>query len=78
MSDSQTLLDPDELRRRRIEAGLNQIDLAEKTGLHQTHISLLESGSRGTTPKTLGILAAALGCTVADLMPRPRKRRAAA
>lgn len=69
MSDSQTILDKAKLRRRRIEAGLNQADLAEKTGLHQTHISLLEKGLRGTTPKTLGTLAAALGCKTTDLMP---------
>ena len=69
MSDSQPILDPAKLRRRRIEAGLNQGDLAEKARLHQTHICLLEKGLRGTTPKTLGNLAAALGCKTTDLMP---------
>ena len=82
MSDSQILPDPGKLRRKRIVGGLDQADLAERTGLHQTHISLLERGKRGTTAKTLGILADALGCDITDLMPdekpeRTRKAKAA-
>lgn len=69
MSDSPAILDPAKLRRRRIEAGLNQIDLAERTGLHRSHIGFLEKGRRGTTARTLSSLAEALGCRIADLMP---------
>lgn len=77
MSDSRTLHDPSELRRRRIEAGLNQIDLAGKTGLHQSYISLLERGRKSPTAKTLKVIADALPeCTVADLLRgRPKVRR---
>jgi transcriptional regulator with XRE-family HTH domain len=76
MSDSPTVHDPDELRLRRIMAGLNQGDLAERTGLSQSYISLLERGvKKKPTAKTLGILADALGCDIGDLMPpRPRLR----
>lgn len=77
MSDSQTIHDPGELRQRRIRAGLNQGDLAERTGLSQSYISLLERGvKKKPTARTLGIIARELGCEVSDLMPpRPRLRR---
>lgn len=52
---------------------MNQADLARVTGLHQSHISLLERGRRRSTRKTLRIIAAALGCDVDDLV---RKRAA--
>ena len=57
------------LRIQRVSADLRQSDLAERAGLHQTHISLLERGKRGTTEETLGVLADVLGCDVASLMP---------
>lgn len=69
MSDSQTLLDPDKLRDKRIRARLTRPALARIAGLDSTHIFKLEKGVRGTTPKTLGALADALGCDIADLMP---------
>lgn len=62
------LQDGETLRLRRIHAGLNQKDLADKAGLHQSHISLLESGDRSATPRTLARLADALGCKVSDLL----------
>ena len=57
------------LRIMRVSADLRQSDLAERAGLHQTSISLLERGKRGTTPETLGVLADVLGCDIADLLP---------
>jgi transcriptional regulator with XRE-family HTH domain len=69
MSDSQTLLDKDKLRGKRIRAGYTRTQLAGKVGVHVSHIGLLERGERGTTPKTLGVLAEVLGCDIADLMP---------
>lgn len=69
MSDSQTLLDKDRLRERRVRARLTRPGLARRAGLHPTHIYLLETGKRGTTPETLGALADALGCDITDLMP---------
>lgn len=68
-SDTPKLHDPEKLRRKRIEAGLNQTDLALETGIQQSHISRLERGASSTTPKSLGRIARALGCTIADLLP---------
>lgn len=76
MTDSPTIHDPDELRQRRIEAGLNQIDLARLTGLHQTYISLLERGLKNPTAKTLKVIADALPeCQVVDLLRQRSSRR---
>ncbi len=61
--------DPQRLRRRRIEAGLNQRELAEAAGIHPSHMSWIERGLRGASPRVLARMAAALKCEVADLMP---------
>jgi len=68
-SDAPKLHDPAKLRRKRVEAGLNQTDLAQVTGIQQSHISKLERGRSSTTPKSLARIAKALGCTIADLLP---------
>ena len=68
MSDTPKLHDPDKLRRKRIEAGLNQPGLAEAAGIQQSHISKLERGVSDTTPPYLARIARVLGCTVADLL----------
>ena len=70
MSDSRTVIDPDELWRRRVEAELGQAELAALAGVTQSHISKIERGHRGADPKTAGNIARALGCTIADLMPK--------
>lgn len=70
MSDSRTIIDPDELWRRRVLAELSQTELAELAGVGQSYISKIERGQQGANPKTAGALARALGCTIADLMPR--------
>lgn len=75
MTDSPTIHDPGELRQRRIEAGLNQIDLARLTGLHQTYISYLERGLKNPTAKTLKIITDVLGCEVADVLRKRSGRR---
>ena len=75
MTDSPTIHDPGELRQRRIEAGLNQIDLARLTGLHQTYISYLERGLKNPTAKTLKIITDALECDVADVLRTRSSRR---
>ena len=69
MSDSQGLIDKRKLRLRRIRAGLTQPQLARLAELHPSHISLMERGDRGTSPRTLNILARVLGCDITDLMP---------
>lgn len=83
MATSPTLQNGAELEQRRIEAGVNVSELAEQTGLHPTYIRLLEREKRSAQPKTLKLIADALGCKVKDVQ-RPRaasaeaKRRVAA
>lgn len=69
MSDSQPLIDKRKLRLRRIRAGLTQPQLARLAQVHPSHISLMERGDRGPSPKTLNVLASVLGCDITDLMP---------
>ena len=77
MSDSRPILDPDKLRRRRVAAGLNQTDLAQATGIQQSHLSKLERGRSNTTARSLAVIARALDCEIKDLMPDEPKRKAA-
>jgi len=69
MTNSQITVDRLKLRVRRVMADLDQAELAERAGVHQTYVSLLERGKRGARAETVESLAAALGCTVEDLMP---------
>ncbi len=65
---TETPLDRAELTRRRWLARLKQWELAELAGISTSQISRIESGKVGASPATLGRLADALGCTVADLL----------
>ena len=69
--------DPRKLRRRRIAAGLTGRALRDLSGVSTGTISMLESGFQSASPTTLGKLAAALGCEIADLMPDAPSRSAA-
>ncbi|MGP4085425.1 helix-turn-helix domain-containing protein [Streptomyces sp. KR55] len=60
--------DPRAFRRRRIEAGLSQTDLAEKAGVSKSHVSDVENGRAGFSPKNLKAIADILGCTIRDLL----------
>ncbi|MEU8968061.1 helix-turn-helix transcriptional regulator [Streptomyces monashensis] len=61
--------DPQRLRRRRIEAGLNQGELAEKAEISASYMSCLALGTRSASPRVLKRLAKALNCKVSDLLP---------
>lgn len=61
--------DRNRLRRERTKAGLQQKELAAKSGSSTAHISRLELGRCGVSPELLHRLAEALGCTVTELMP---------
>lgn len=52
--------------------GLNQIELAEMTGLTQSTISRAESGDEGSTLKSYIAIAAALNVRLADLFSDER------
>src|SRR5262245_51571207 len=56
------------IRGRRTKAGIGQEALADRAGLHRTHVSLLERGKRNPTLEVIRKLAAALGTTMASLM----------
>jgi transcriptional regulator with XRE-family HTH domain len=56
------------IRRRRQELKLGQESLADKAGLHRTHVSLLERGKRMPSLLVIKKLAAALETTMASLM----------
>jgi transcriptional regulator with XRE-family HTH domain len=60
---------PERLRRKRVETGWTQAELARRAKVSPSHLSAVESGSLGASPKLLGRLADALGCEIADLMP---------
>jgi transcriptional regulator with XRE-family HTH domain len=66
---SPPLQDPQRLKRRRIEAGLNQRELAAKAGIKNSTISAYEHGRRGASPRVLKRIAEICECTVADLLP---------
>jgi DNA-binding XRE family transcriptional regulator len=53
----------------RMRAGLTQIELAEKAGLPQSHISRLESGKHSPSRVTLEKIAAALDVPVSEFDP---------
>lgn len=56
------------IKERRVEIGITQEELAEKSGVSRTIICALESGKRcNTTAKTLLQIATALNCTVNDI-----------
>ena len=56
------------VRRRRLAIGLGQEALADKAGLHRTHVSLLERGKRMPSLAVIKKLAMALDTTMASLM----------
>jgi transcriptional regulator with XRE-family HTH domain len=56
------------VRRRRLAIGLGQEALADKAGLHRTHVSLLERGKRMPSLAVIKKLAMALDTTMAALM----------
>lgn len=61
--------DPRRLRRKRIEAGLSQTELAQRAGVTKSHLSDVERGQAGFSPRNVVAIAEVLGCTVAELMP---------
>ena len=58
------------IRAARTEHGLTQKALGTMAGVHEVHVSRLESGSLDTRISTLRKIADALGVTLADLVGR--------
>jgi len=61
------------LRELRLSRGMTQAELSRRIGFaHPSSISCIEHGRRPIYQEELSILAAALECTVNDLLPEPR------
>lgn len=56
------------LRRRRVEAGFTQEQLAHEAELQRNYVSLMERGINQPTITTLIKLANPLGCTAAEIV----------
>lgn len=56
------------LREVRLKRKLTQVQVAERSGLFQNHISLLENGGYMPTLETILKLSAAIGCKPTDLL----------
>ena len=56
------------IRERRLDLGMTQDDLGEKTGLDRTYISGIERGLRNPALKNLGKLSKALKISIDQLM----------
>lgn len=57
------------VRRLREEAELSQVDLAGRSGLTQSHVSRIETGTHCPNHKTMQRIADALGVQVRDIDP---------
>ena len=66
------------LRQTRVAKGMSQEQLANKAGVHRTHISLIERNRRSVRLETLERLARAMDIEPAKLLPSVFKRRGAA
>jgi transcriptional regulator with XRE-family HTH domain len=62
------------LREARIKAGLTQAELADRTGLTQQYVSLVEAGHQNITIGTMTALARVVGHDVTTLLRRGRGR----
>jgi transcriptional regulator with XRE-family HTH domain len=56
------------IRRRRVDRGLSQRDLAQRAEVNQSNVSRFEAGTFEPRLNTLTAIAEALGCTAADLL----------
>lgn len=54
----------------RLEQGLSQEDLSEKSGLHRTYIGSIERGERNISLKNLLVIAKALNIRLSDLLKK--------
>jgi transcriptional regulator with XRE-family HTH domain len=67
---ARTRFRPTFIRQWRDHRGLNQEQLADRLGMTQSHLSMLENGKRGYTQETLEAIADALQTDAASLLMR--------
>jgi len=58
----------DKIKQKRLEKNLTQEQLGIRAGLRPNHISMIETGRKVPTVKTLKKLANALDCTIDELI----------
>ncbi|MFF8412908.1 helix-turn-helix domain-containing protein [Streptomyces omiyaensis] len=58
---------------RRTAAGLSQSDLGQKSGVSKAHMSMIARGRANASAPVIARIAAALDCTISDLLPPPAK-----
>jgi transcriptional regulator with XRE-family HTH domain len=56
------------LRRARLDRNMTQEEVAERSGVHATEVSRIESGKRDPQVSTVERLAGAVGLTASDLL----------
>lgn len=61
------------VKRRRLAKGFSKAALAERAGLHQTYVGLLENGKSNPTLDTADLLAKALGESLEKLIAEARE-----
>lgn len=60
------------VRELRTEAGLSQVEFAERCGFYQTYLSRIENGRANPTLNAVEVIANALGLSVFDLFDQMR------
>lgn len=55
------------IRDLRVEAGISQVELGERSGIYQTYLSRVENGLANPTVNALDVIAVTLGVTIFDL-----------
>jgi transcriptional regulator with XRE-family HTH domain len=70
-------IDTGRLVRMRYEKSWERADLAAASGLSPSMIAKIETGERRPRLDKLAAICAALGCSVADLLPELEERRTA-
>jgi DNA-binding XRE family transcriptional regulator len=63
------------LRAARLRSDLTQAEIADRLGITQQYLSLIEKGRKNVTLRTMMALADVLGADVSDMLRRPRSRR---
>ena len=56
------------LRKERERLGISQEELAERAGLHRTYVGAVERAERNISIDNIEKLAAAIECTVAEIL----------
>jgi transcriptional regulator with XRE-family HTH domain len=62
------------VRSLRLEAGLSQVEFAERCGFYQTYLSRIETGKANPTLNAIEVMANGLGLTVFELFDLLRKK----